>query len=132
MLRTRRESHELFAEARVGDAAGKVVHQFVDVAPAPVFTWLERADDGVIGGVKVLGGVPVLRRIAATDMPARKALPQVNPRIAGLDAVFTNPAGWTLLILSLFQMHAIIHFVSPFDEVAKGSLTWNRVSPGLD
>jgi hypothetical protein len=32
-------------------------HQLVDVAPHPVFAGFERADDGVFGGVKVLGGV---------------------------------------------------------------------------
>ena len=34
-------------------------HEFMDVAPEPVFAWFEGADDGVFGGVKVLGGVLV-------------------------------------------------------------------------
>jgi hypothetical protein len=38
--------------------------------------------------VKVFGGVLVLRRIAAADVPALEAQTQVNPRIAHLHALF--------------------------------------------
>ena len=47
----------------------------VDKAPAPIFAWLKRAHDGVLGVVKVLGGVPVHRRIAAAHVPADEAEP---------------------------------------------------------
>src|SRR5947209_20226465 len=38
--------------------------------------------------VKVLRGVPVLRRIAAAHVAARETEPQVDPRIARLEALF--------------------------------------------
>ena len=37
-----------------------VEHHFVNIAPAPVFAWLEGLDDGMVGSVVVFGGVPVL------------------------------------------------------------------------
>jgi hypothetical protein len=50
------------------------LHRYlVDETPAPVFTALERGDDGVFGSVKVLGGVPVLRVVATPDVPASPA-----------------------------------------------------------
>jgi hypothetical protein len=39
---------------------------------------------------KVFGGVLVLGRITTTHMPARQTQPQMNPRIAHLDAFFAN------------------------------------------
>jgi hypothetical protein len=40
--------------------------------------------------VKMLGGVFVLRRIAAGRMPASQAHAEVNPCVAGFHAVFTH------------------------------------------
>jgi hypothetical protein len=40
--------------------------------------------------VKVLGGVLVLRRIAAADMAANHTEPQVNPSIAGFQALLAT------------------------------------------
>jgi hypothetical protein len=47
--------------------------QLVDVAPAPVFSRLERGDDRVLGCVKMLGGVLVLGIVATPDVPAGPA-----------------------------------------------------------
>jgi hypothetical protein len=54
----------------------------IDITPAPILTWLKRLDDGVLGVVKVLGGVFILRRIAATHMAALRAKAEVDPRVA--------------------------------------------------
>ena len=56
-------------------------HDLVDIAPAPIFTGLEGLDDRVVSGVEVLGGMFVLRGIAAADVPALGAEAQVYPRI---------------------------------------------------
>src|ERR1700709_2355480 len=51
----------------------------VDVAPAPVLARLERLDDGVADESGMPPGVPVRRRVAAPDVPAAQAQPQMHP-----------------------------------------------------
>src|SRR6266540_2917829 len=51
----------------------------VDIAPAPVLAGLERLHDGVPVGVRVPAGVPVRRGVAAANVPAGQAQPQVYP-----------------------------------------------------
>ena len=43
--------------------------------------------------VKMFGRMSVLRGVAASDVPAFEAEPQVNPRIAGLHTVFADVLG---------------------------------------
>ncbi len=43
----------------------------------------------MVGGVKVLRGMLVLRIVAAADMPALEAETQVYPRIASFQAILT-------------------------------------------
>ncbi len=59
-------------------------HDFIHVAPDPVFSWLEGLYDRMLRGVKVLGGVFVLGRVAATNVAAGEAFPEVHPGIACL------------------------------------------------
>src|SRR5271154_6189100 len=59
---------------------------FVHIAPAPVLARLEGLDDRVLGLMEVLGGMLVLGRVAAADVAADEALPQVDPGIAHLEA----------------------------------------------
>src|SRR3954470_5881903 len=54
-------------------------HRFVDVAPAPVFAGLGGADDRVAGVLMVGGGVFADRVVAAADVAAGLAHPQVHP-----------------------------------------------------
>src|SRR5262249_5958041 len=55
-------------------------HQIlIQVAPAPGFARLERPDHRVPGRREVPGGVPLRRGVAAADMPAGQAEPQVHP-----------------------------------------------------
>jgi hypothetical protein len=56
----------------------------VNIAPAPILTRFERPNDGVRRGVKMLGGVFVFGLIAATDVAAGQAHPQVDPVVAQL------------------------------------------------
>ena len=56
--------------------------QFVDVAPRPVLTRLEAADDRVARLVKVLRRVLVRRAVAAAHVAARQAQSQMHPAAA--------------------------------------------------
>jgi hypothetical protein len=58
--------------------------EFVNIAPSPLFTRLQGFYYRVPGGVKVPGRMLVLRRIAAADVAASLAKPQVHPRVAHL------------------------------------------------
>src|SRR5690349_14104252 len=73
----------------VRDLEGHVVL----VAPPPVLTRLVRLHDRVTGGVVVGGGVPAGRRVAAADVPAGHADPQVHPAAAGGEALDAAVAG---------------------------------------
>ena len=55
----------------------------VDIAPAPFFTGFEGAHDRVFGGVEMLGGMPVRRRITTANMAAFHAKAEMDPAIAG-------------------------------------------------
>ena len=61
----------------------------IDVAPAPVFTGLVRAHDRVLGRMEMFRGVLVLRRVAASDVPAFQAKSEMDPGIAHLEAFLT-------------------------------------------
>jgi hypothetical protein len=74
--------------------SGKVQFELVDVTPAPSLAGLDRLHDRVLGAVEVLGGVFVFRRIAATDMAALQAQPQVHPRVTHLQALFAALCVW--------------------------------------
>jgi hypothetical protein len=52
---------------------GKIKKDFVHVTPAPAFRRIVALDDRVMGGVKVLGSVPIRGLVAATDMAASPA-----------------------------------------------------------
>src|SRR4029079_17461769 len=56
-------------------------------APGPVLSGLERADQSVSARRRVGGGVAVRRAVAAPDVTAAQADPQVQPGIAALQAV---------------------------------------------
>ena len=55
-----------------------------------MFTGLERLDDGMAGGVEMLGRVLILRRVAAADVTAGEAQAQMHPPVADLEAVFAT------------------------------------------
>jgi hypothetical protein len=65
----------------------EIEFHLVDIAPAPILSRLKGPHDGVLGGVKVFGGVPVLGRIAATHVAARHAQAEVDPSIPHLEAL---------------------------------------------
>src|SRR4051812_44196331 len=64
----------------------QVEHDFVDIAPAPALRRIVALDDRMPGGVKMFGRMLVGRIVAAADMAAAAADPQVQPRAAALQA----------------------------------------------
>src|ERR1700712_1027008 len=57
----------------------KVEHHFFHIAPAPAFGGIIAFDDGMLAAVKMLGGMLAAGLVAAADMAARAADPQVKP-----------------------------------------------------
>lgn len=79
----------------------------IHVAEPPVFAGLERLDDWVLGRLKVFGGVAVGARIATTDMPVGETLPQVDPGVAGFEALLAA-LGRGLHVAYLVEMAALL------------------------
>jgi hypothetical protein len=65
-------------------------NHFVNVAPDPLFSGLNRSHHGMAGVMEMFGGMFVLRRITAAHVPADHAHPQVNPGVSKFDALFTD------------------------------------------
>src|SRR5712692_5371534 len=63
-------------------------HQLIHITPSPTFPWLNRADDGMAGRVKVLRGVFVLRGIAAADVATGEAHSQMDPAVLHSQTLF--------------------------------------------
>ncbi len=63
--------------------------------------------------VKVFSGVFILGRVAATGMPADEAHAQMDPGIAGLNAVLTNMfarfSHFDLIEVGTFFCHRVLH-----------------------
>jgi len=72
---------------RAGRELGDLETDLVDVAPEPVLARLERLDDRMRDRPRVLRRVLVRRRVAAADVAARHAAPQVQPVAAHGEAL---------------------------------------------
>src|SRR5437016_8760889 len=64
----------------------KLQSDLVCVAPAPALPRLERGDDRMPGLAEMLGGVLVLRVVAAADVPARPAKAKMHPGVSRSEA----------------------------------------------
>jgi len=69
---------------------GQIENRLVDVAPTPMLGWVVAFDNGVAGGVKMLGRVLVRRIVAAADVPALAADAQMDPPVSGRETVLTS------------------------------------------
>ena len=88
--------------------------ELIDITPAPVLARLEAAHNGVLGFVKVLGGVTVGRIVAAADVTAFETEPQMHPLVAGLDAFLAPLRRLGRDIVNLRDMLALLrHTVIP-------------------
>ena len=60
----------------IGITSGDLLQEhLVNIAPLPAFAGLERAHDGMLGLMEMLGGVGVLRGVAAAYVPADETFP---------------------------------------------------------
>src|SRR5687767_8554280 len=66
---------------------GGLEHLLVHVAPAPVLPALEAANDRVTGLMEVLRGMLLRRTVAAADVAALQAEPEVKPPGSGLETL---------------------------------------------
>src|SRR5580692_11203033 len=85
-----------------------VQHEFVDVAPAPVLSRLDRLDDRVLAAMIVLGRVLVLRGIAAAHMAADQAHPQMHPRISRFQTILAS-VGAGLYVFDFLDVRTGFH-----------------------
>jgi hypothetical protein len=66
----------------------------IDEAPAPILAGLERGNDGMVDGGRVLACVTIFRIVAASHVTAGAAHAQVHPRVAADQAFHTSIARW--------------------------------------
>src|SRR5271166_149428 len=64
--------------------------QIVHVAPNPGLARLNGANQGMRSMMKVFGGVLVLGGIAAADVAAFQAEPQMDPSVPDFDTIFAD------------------------------------------
>jgi hypothetical protein len=58
---------------KIAAISGEIKLDFVNIAPTPALAGFQRSHDRMLGSVEVFGCVPILRRVAASDMAARHA-----------------------------------------------------------
>src|ERR1039457_4359767 len=80
----------------------------------PGFSRFDGPYQRMLGFVIVLGGMFVLRRVAAAHMSAFQAQPQVYPRISKFDALLTN-VNFGVRNLDLVEMSARVRHLVPPD-----------------
>jgi hypothetical protein len=101
--------------------------EFIDVAPAPVFPNLHGRHDGMVRRTKVLGGVPVLRIVAATHVSTGSAKPQVDPRVAELEAFLAaacvRPVGMHRVQMAASVSHDLRAFGFLDEESTRSSIS---------
>ena len=69
----------------------ELFHQhFVHITPEPIFAGLERFYDGMFRAVVMLRRVFILGGVAASDMPAGHAKPQMDPRVSGFQTLLAS------------------------------------------
>src|SRR5262249_16592864 len=78
------------AKSSGSGSLGQFAHDFVHITPRPVLARLNRADHRMPGVMKMLGGMFVLGRIAATHVAALRAHSQMDPGVAGFNTFLTN------------------------------------------
>src|SRR4051812_14584873 len=66
----------------------QIEQDFIDIAPAPSLRRIVALDDGMTGGVEMLGSVLIGRIVTTADVAAGPADPQMQPHAAALEALF--------------------------------------------
>jgi len=100
--------HDWTLDRRAPNHLCEIQFHFIDIAPPPAFARLDRPHDGVLGRVKVLRRMPVLRRIATAHVAANHAQPQMHPGVAHLQALAASVAA-RLQVANLIPVSAFSH-----------------------
>src|SRR5262249_16374158 len=109
----RRKRGRLVARTRptASDSSWPVrsAEDFIEVAPAPAFARFDRLDDPVAGAAMLAAAGPWPGGVAAADMPAGNAGPQVNPpAVVGLVIFAAVWGAWVDLRRRLAQVAALL------------------------
>src|SRR3954453_14066518 len=72
----------------------QVEQHFVDIAPAPAFRRIVAFDHRMGGGMEMRGRMLVRRIVAAADMAAGTADPQMQPLAAAFQALLATERAW--------------------------------------
>jgi hypothetical protein len=70
-------------------AIREIKEYFIDKTPTPALRWVVAFNDGVLSGMKMLGGVPPRRLVATPHVSAGSAYPQMNPMLVNFEAFLT-------------------------------------------
>src|SRR6185312_14272200 len=103
----------------------------VEVAPGPVRPGLDGLDERVAGGLVVRARMPVLRAVAAADMPAGHADAQLHPGVAAGDTVLAHALGITHFKCRI-RMRAVLGRALRRGQIHLrhgNSLTWDASAP---
>jgi hypothetical protein len=103
-----------FSSIGEGASSAWLHRHFVDIAPDPVFPRLQRLDQRVALPVKVLRRVLVLRGVAAAHVTTGETKPQVDPRVARLQALLA-PLGVGFDVVDLIEVgtdHRVLSMAS--------------------
>ena len=67
-------------------AIRKIEEYFIDKTPTPALRRVVAFNDGMLSGMKMLGGMPPRRLVATPHVSAGSAYPQVHPLLVNLEA----------------------------------------------
>src|SRR5258708_17238978 len=98
-------------------------HQLVRVAEKPVLTRLEGLDHRMLRGVVVLGGVLVLRTVAAADVAALHAEAEVDPDVTHLEAFLAAVAAGRDVQVGTVEVRAGVGHQPRYPSTTPGSRT---------
>jgi len=104
----------------------------LDITPGPVLPGLERLDNRVVGGVKMPGGVLILRIVTATDMSTGETEAQMHPGITRFQAILA-PIGARRDLTYLVEVATVLcHacLLSLFIEYNLPIILWQHLLPG--
>jgi hypothetical protein len=76
-----------------GGPVAKIEKDLIKVAPAPSFRRVA-FDDGMASVVKMLGGMPIRRAVAAADTTANPAEPKMHPMRTDYEAFLAPERAW--------------------------------------
>src|SRR5262249_44049755 len=76
------------------DIVTEIKENLITVAPATAFGWIVALNNRMAGAVKMRGRMTVGRGIAAADMPASPADPQMNPPAPDLQTFLAAACAW--------------------------------------